>query len=37
VHPEDREFVASSLPISLELQESLPYEKAESVLINIYL
>ena len=37
MHPEDREFVASSLPISLELQESLPYEKAESVLINIYL
>ena len=37
MHPEDREFVASSLALSIELQESLPLEKAELVQINIYL
>lgn len=37
MHPEDREFVASSLALSVELQESLPLEKAELVQINIYL
>lgn len=37
MHPEDREFVASSLALSVELQESLPIEKAELVQINIYL
>ncbi|MBK6979809.1 MAG: PAS domain-containing protein [Cytophagaceae bacterium] len=37
MHPEDREFVASSLALSIELQESLPLEKAELVQMNIYL
>ena len=37
MHPEDREFVASSLALSVELQESLPREKSDLVLVNIYL
>lgn len=37
MHPEDREFVASSLALSVELHESLPIEKANLVQVNIYI
>lgn len=37
MHPEDREFVASSLAVSREIQETLDLEKAKNVKINIYL